>query len=116
MRSKLTALRGGPLRTPDTLRDRVQAHLDRARTVAAQDAFLDLDAAQRVAETLLVLLQDWTQFPEPERRLVQAACLYFVADDDAEPDFDSLVGFDDDVEAVNHTLDLLRRPELRIDL
>ena len=116
MRSKLTALRAGPLQSAATLRAKVRAHLERAQEHAKHDAFLDLDAATSIAAALEHLLDDWAALDAKARSHAQSACLYFASDDDAEPDFDSVVGFDDDVEALNLVLDLIGRAHLRIEL
>ena len=115
MRSKLTALRAGPLLPRAALQALVSDHLERVRQAAVRDPFLDLHAAEQVASTLERLLDEWPEEPSC-RRHIQSACLYFASDDDAEPDFDSPVGFDDDVEAVNLVLELLGRTDLRIVL
>jgi uncharacterized membrane protein YkvA (DUF1232 family) len=41
-------------------------------------------------------LNDGPDASEEHHRLVQAAVLYFVTDEDAESDTSSLIGFDDD--------------------
>ncbi|MBI4705970.1 MAG: hypothetical protein HY744_33170 [Deltaproteobacteria bacterium] len=47
--------------------------------------------------------------PEAERRVIQAAVRYFVLEDDAEGDFDSVIGLDDDAEVLNAALRHLGR-------
>jgi uncharacterized membrane protein YkvA (DUF1232 family) len=51
---------------------------------------------------LLGTLKDET--PETTRRLVQAAVRYFVIEDDADGDLDSILGLDDDAEVMNAVL------------
>lgn len=60
-------------------------------------AFLDVILATQVANLLHRLVDTLQQPVTPEHhRLVQAAVRYFVFEDDAESDRDSLIGFEDD--------------------
>ncbi len=101
--------------TADTLREQVQSHLDAARAAAAQDAFVDLATAQSIAGVLFELLNDLHKMSAHDRSQVQQACAHFCETDDEEPDFASVVGFDDDLEALNRCLDRIGRPELKVD-
>ena len=51
---------------------------------------------------LLTTLRDDT--PEERRVAIQAAVRYFVIEDDADSDLDSILGLDDDAEVVNAVL------------
>ena len=42
--------------------------------------------------------------PDAERLAIQAAVRYFVLEDDAESDLNSVIGLDDDAEVVNAVL------------
>ncbi len=99
----------------DTLQAQVEAHLAKAHRLARRDAWIDLGSAERIASVLTTLLAEWDTVPEhqaPIQRAVEA----FVEEDDDEPDFDSPVGFDDDVEVLNEVLALIDRDDLRIEL
>ncbi|MGD8511599.1 MAG: hypothetical protein PVI12_00780 [Gammaproteobacteria bacterium] len=54
-------------------------------------------------------LNDGPDAGEEHHRLVQAAVLYFVTDEDAEGDTSSLIGFDDDRRVVRRVLGELER-------
>jgi uncharacterized membrane protein YkvA (DUF1232 family) len=57
-----------------------------------------VDASMR----LLGTLKETT--PESTRRMVQAAVRYFLIEDDADGDLDSILGLDDDAEVINAVL------------
>lgn len=56
----------------------------------------------RASMRLLGTLNDAT--PESTRRVVQAAVRYFIIEDDADSDLDSILGLDDDAEVINAVL------------
>jgi hypothetical protein len=56
----------------------------------------------RASMRLLGTLNDAT--PESTRRIVQAAVRYFIIEDDADSDLDSILGLDDDAEVINAVL------------
>ncbi|MEM9693857.1 MAG: hypothetical protein AAGA56_15020 [Myxococcota bacterium] len=73
-----------------------------ARRAQVADTAVDLKLVDALTDTSLELLgslQDDT--PEQTRRLVQAAVRYFVIEDDADRDLDSILGLDDDAEVLN---------------
>jgi hypothetical protein len=70
-----------------------------------QDSDVDPKLARALADTSLKLLGTLeAQTPEDHRRLVQAAVRYFVIEDDADSDLDSILGLDDDAEVLNAVL------------
>lgn len=100
--ARLAELRAAPARSASDLRELVAAHRQRAEDIAENDPFVDVDRARRVADSCLALLDALPTLPDDARAWVRAACLYFADPDDEEDDFDSVVGFDDDAEVVNH--------------
>ncbi len=64
-----------------------------------------VDASMRLLGTLK------EETPETTRRLVQAAVRYFVIEDDADSDLDSILGLDDDAEVINAVLAKLGHKE-----
>lgn len=65
-----------------------------------QHEFLDLTTARALDARCRVMLSRLEDLAPWKQRLVQVAVLYFVLEDDAESDSDSIVGFDDDEEVV----------------
>lgn len=90
------------------LRAEVAGHLAKLEALKDFHENLDLDTARVVADRCLRLVDLISEDgPVESRRLAQAAARYFVVDEDAESDFHSLHGFDDDlgvVEAVEAVL------------
>lgn len=71
----------------DELRASVSRHLAAFEEAFTRHEFLDLDGAEQLAEESNALLDRWSQFSEIQRRLAQAAILYFVESDEADDDF-----------------------------
>lgn len=100
----------------DTLRHRVNQHLQAARAAVRRNEFLDLDLAESLAATLLDLLNAAEGYDEHGRRIVQAAVAYFADEDTAEADFDEIAGFEDDRSVIIAAAVTLDRSELVADL
>lgn len=99
----------------DTLKTQLEAHLAKARRLAERAAWVDVGSAEQIAGVLTSLLADWDALAE-HHHAIQRAVEAFVDEDDEEPDFDSPVGFDDDVEVLNRVLAHIGRDDLRIEL
>ena len=101
----------------DVLRRQVREHTTRFAVAAARDPTLDPSLAQRIEDCCLELLQRAERDDSDAlRRIVQAACEYYVYEDDADGDFDSVEGLDDDIEVINAALFVLGLDELSISL
>jgi uncharacterized membrane protein YkvA (DUF1232 family) len=86
-----------PRRSREEMRRRVASYAVSIESLARDVDYLDVDLVQRIANRchrLIETIHDGVS--EDHRRLVQAAVLYFVLDEDAEGDTSSLIGFDDD--------------------
>lgn len=112
----LTDLKRLPLREPADLRARVQAHLEEVRNAAGLNIRVDVELAAQVAEVLTELIDGWDGLSEDQRLWVQAGARYFTHAEYGEHDFDSIVGFDDDVQVVNLVLERIERGDLFIEL
>lgn len=93
-----------PPARPETLAHQVDAHLDALRTAARHNEFLDLALAETIAGHCHRLLQRWPRASADQQRLIQAAVGYFATAGDADDDFDSIAGLDDDAQVVNAVL------------
>ncbi len=81
------------------------------------DADVDPTLANALSEASLRLLSTLTeQSPESTRRLVQAAVRYFVIEEDADSDLDSILGLDDDADVLNAVLRKLGHHDWVVDV
>lgn len=91
-------LHDAPLAAVAELRAELQAYVARIATMTPANELVDAELGEaicRCCEGLLDMLED-DAANEAWHRLVQAAVRYFVAEEDVEPDRDSLWGLDDD--------------------
>ena len=98
------------------LAQRVLAHLEVLRQASAVNKTLDKATAEAVARRLIGLLGEISGLPEEQRLLVVGAARYFIRSMDIQPDFNSLVGFKDDVTVLNFVLRQIGKEELRLEL
>jgi uncharacterized membrane protein YkvA (DUF1232 family) len=90
----------------------VESHRQAAAVAASQDGHVDLRLAGLLADACVAMLALWNDLDEPERRAVQAACRYYVWQDDDESDFSSVMGFDDDAAVIAHVAARIGHPEI----
>ena len=99
------------------LRDEVLSYLRLVKSMSEVNRVINYDMAEAVAKRLVAMLKKiGPGSPEFHRRILQAACQYFVLEGDGEDDLDSEEGFDDDCEVMNAVAEHLGRDELMIDL
>jgi hypothetical protein len=92
-----------PLASPEILVERTRLYLKGLENLVNEGMVIDLELATDLAIRCERLLGLDSELPDPHRRLVQAAVRYFVDDEDADGDVESLIGLDDDgavIEAV----------------
>ncbi len=81
-----------------------------------RDDDVDPALAQALCDASIRLLGTLTDdSPESTRRLIQGAVRYFVLEDDADGDLDSILGLDDDTQVMNAVMDKLGRADWRVD-
>jgi uncharacterized membrane protein YkvA (DUF1232 family) len=78
---------------------------------------VDFALAEELAKRSVKLLERSAPDPsEANRQLIQAAVRYFVENDDAEDDLNSVVGFNDDAQVMNAVATYLGYPDLLVHL
>ncbi len=83
------------------LRAQIPTYIDELELSTRKHEFLDIGLAKKVAGQCLGLLDGIDiDTSEETRSLIQAAVRYFILDDDADSDKESLIGFDDDARVV----------------
>jgi uncharacterized membrane protein YkvA (DUF1232 family) len=105
-----------PLPEAMQLKAAVRAHIEEVQRAVKPDGFLDLGLAVRMSAVLDELLAGYASHTEPQRALIVGAARYFVQTPDAEADTASVMGFDDDMEVLNHVLLAIGRPDLSAKL
>ena len=95
------------------LKNRVESYLETVKNASGENEFLDLTTAHAIGRTLNRLID---LSSEEFLCHVQAATQYFIDADDAAPDLESILGFDDDAEVVNAVCRHLGCPGLQVEL
>jgi uncharacterized membrane protein YkvA (DUF1232 family) len=91
---------------PAELFQKVNAHLDLARSKAVNHPMVHIKLAEALTQTYGTLVEQWGLLPEHAKPWIKGAMLYFVELNDADHDFDSPIGFEDDAEVLNACLRL----------
>jgi uncharacterized membrane protein YkvA (DUF1232 family) len=93
-----------------------EKHLRDALEESQSNSLVDIDAVQKLTEAFLEIKDGFVNLPENVQIALKAAMYYFALDEDDEPDFSSVNGFDDDVKVSNVCLTFAGREDLKIDL
>jgi len=93
-------------------RERVQAHLRVIETAAESGTALQVELAHPIAAALIDLLSSAEERTFVERRVLAGAVEYFLRSDDADSDFASMHGLQDDARVVIAVSDALGRDDL----
>jgi hypothetical protein len=97
---------------PRILADELESYAFRLESIAHTE-FFDLETAKRVTDLCRGLLKALPVEPdERQHHLTQIAVNYFVLEEDAEDDNDSLIGFDDDLQVAVAVAEALGLHEL----
>ncbi len=106
-----------PLASKRELIALINDYTDEIARVAKRRGDLDVNLADCIHRCCLTLLNEqWDGEGGHHNRLIQAACYYFVENDDEDGDLQSVYGFDDDAELLNVILEHLDRPDLVIQI
>ena len=82
-----------------------------------RDADVDPTLANALSEASLRLLSSLNEdSPDSTRHLIQAAVRYFVIEEDADSDLDSILGLDDDAEVLNAVIRKLGHNDWIVDV
>jgi hypothetical protein len=92
----------------------VNEYVEFAKQSLSQNEFIDIASAEKLAETSHFLISQFDNFTEEQKSLAVASIYYFVETDDEEHDFDSILGFDDDIEVMNRVLNYLGHGNMEI--
>lgn len=82
----------------------------------AKNEFLDISLSDSLYKVSHKLLEVYEEYTESNQYLIIGAIRYFIEDEDADGDLDGPCGFDDDVEVMNYVLDVIGKPEWKIEL
>ncbi len=96
------------------LRAACHAHLKAAEAAAEECPIVDIDSATRIVAAIEELVPLWDSFSPQAQESLKGAMHYFALTNDDENDFESAIGFDDDIRVLNAALFLAGRPQLTL--
>ncbi|MEM7157578.1 MAG: hypothetical protein AAF799_32360 [Myxococcota bacterium] len=105
-----------PLVTADALRAELGAYARDLTKRTDDNELVDAGLGRALTRACTGLIDRTESADESTRRLVQGAVRYFIDEDDAEPDRDSLWGLDDDVAVCNAVARHLGHEDLIVNL
>jgi len=94
----------------------VNNYVSLAKKSLSKNEFIDIESAEKLAETSHFLISRFDKFTIEQKSLAVASIYYFVESDDDEHDFDSMFGFEDDVDVMNRILEKLELSEKKIEI
>jgi len=94
----------------------VNDYVELAKHSLSKNEFIDIASAEKLAETSHFLISRFDKFTIEQKSLAVASIYYFVESDDDEHDFDSMFGFEDDVDVMNRILEILELSEKKIEI
>jgi len=100
------------LLTPNELLVEANRHVNAASDAYRKNRLVNLRLAMAIRDVIKKLTTTWEEQLEVARPWLAAAILYFSHAGDDEPDFDSAIGFEDDVEVLNACLRFAERDDL----
>ena len=117
LRQALGRLYDMPLTSKSALEVRIIQYADDIERAATKRGDLDVHLADCISRSCMTLLnEEWDRSEDFGKRLIEAACQYFVESDDQDSDLESVYGFDDDAELVNEIVELLNRQDLTVQI
>lgn len=101
--------------SPSKLFDQTQNHLEKIRNAHSRNAYVNLRLAEAICNTFHTVINEWDHLPQKSYPWLCGMMKYFVLSSDLEDDFNSPIGFDDDVEIMNACLRFAGREDLCIN-
>lgn len=93
-----------------------QEHVEKAYQARARNGIANVKVAEAILDVFQAVAADWESISPMAQPWCKGMMRYFTSSDDDEDDFNSLIGFDDDVEVVNSCLTFGGREDLCIHL
>ncbi|QDV25304.1 hypothetical protein [Aureliella helgolandensis] len=94
------------------LLSQAEEHAKNAEVAYLQNAIVNRRLAIAILDSIQAVLSRWSELPESYKYWLGGAIRYFVSSNDEEPDFNSPIGFEDDVEVLNACLRFARLNDL----
>lgn len=105
-----------PVAETKALSGKITTHVQAVSEALRTNEFIDLTLAKALASILQTILAEYSHYPLAQQALIVGAVRYFLYDGDANPDTASVLGFDDDAVVINYVLELINRPELKVEV
>lgn len=96
------------------LSSKVSEHLTSAKNSLDSNEFIDIKAAESLARVSHYLIEKLIDMSNEDKQLAVAAIYYFIESEDDEHDFDSILGFDDDIQVMNKIVNHLGYANMEI--
>jgi uncharacterized membrane protein YkvA (DUF1232 family) len=90
-------------------------YLEQVRQAHVDNLYVNLNLAEAIFNNFCTAIEAWDDLPNHSRPWIKGMIRYFCLSSDLESDFDSPIGFDDDVEIMNACLRLAGREDLCIN-
>ena len=89
---------------PGQLLEESRQHLEQAMLAHKNNRMVNVRLATAIVGAIENAVSDWDLLSSNHQSWLASAVRYFSSSDDDEPDFDSPIGFEDDVEVLNACL------------
>ena len=93
-----------------------EKHAKDAKEEFKKNPLVDFEAAEKIAAAFAAIQGSFKSLSEEQQKALKAAMYYFALDEDEDADFESFLGFDDDVEITNVCLSFAGRDDLKVSL
>ncbi len=95
--------------------ENAKTYLEQIRQAHETDLYINFNLAEAIYNNFCIAVEAWDNLPHHSRPWIKGMIRYFCLTSDLESDFDSPIGFDDDVEIMNACLRLAGRQDLCIN-